>query len=109
MELSPFRDSSYSHAGRCNLAAQRKMAGIFINYRRDDAPGVAGRLEDRLVREFSQADIFMDVDAMTPGLDFVQQPAEQVSKCDVLLAVIGPGWVGATDDKGQRRLDQPGD
>jgi hypothetical protein len=30
------------------------MAGIFINYRRDDAPGVAGRLFDHLATRFSK-------------------------------------------------------
>ncbi len=85
------------------------MARIFINYRRDDAPGVAGRLGDRLAQNFSQSDIFMDVDAMQPGLDFVKQLDEQVAKCDVLLAVIGPSWLNATDEKGHRKLDLPRD
>jgi hypothetical protein len=85
------------------------MAGIFINYRRDDAPGVAGRLADRLAQNFPKRDIFMDVDAMKPGLDFVKQLNEQVANCDVFLAVIGPGWLTATDEKGRRKLDLPGD
>jgi formylglycine-generating enzyme required for sulfatase activity len=85
------------------------MAGIFINYRRDDAPGVAGRLGDRLAKNFSRRAIFMDVDAMRPGLDFVKQLEEQVSKCDVLLAIIGPNWLRAEDEKGQRRLDSARD
>src|ERR1700691_1890692 len=85
------------------------MAGIFINYRRDDAPGVAGRLGDRLAKSFSRGAIFMDVDAMRPGFDFVKQLEEQVSKCDVLLAIIGPNWSKATDEKGQRRLDSDRD
>ncbi len=85
------------------------MTGIFINYRRDDAPGVAGRLGDRLAKNFSRRAIFMDVDAMRPGLDFVKQLEEQVSKCDVLLAIIGPNWLRAADEKGQRRLDSARD
>src|ERR1700744_3357144 len=85
------------------------MAGIFINYRRDDAPGVAGRLADRLANSFSRRAIFMDVDAVRPGLDFVKQLEEQVSKCDVLLAIIGPNWSKAADEKGQRRLDSARD
>src|ERR1700761_518081 len=85
------------------------MAGIFINYRRDDAPGVAGRLADRLANSFSRRMVFRDVDAMRPGLDFVKQLEEQVAKCDVLLAIIGPNWLRAGDDKGQRRLDQDRD
>ena len=81
------------------------MPGIFINYRRDDAPGVAGRLYDHLARSFSRGQLFIDVDAIKPGLDFVKQLDAQASQCDVLLAVIGPHWVNAADDKGQRRLD----
>lgn len=50
------------------------MAGIFINYRRDDSSGVAGRLFDYLAARFSKDDLFMDVDAMKPGMDFAKQP-----------------------------------
>jgi TIR domain len=81
------------------------MPGIFINYRRDDAPGVAGRLYDHLARSFSHGEIFIDVDAIKPGLDFVKQLDAQVSQCDVLLAIIGPHWLNAADDKGRRRLE----
>jgi hypothetical protein len=85
------------------------MAGIFINYRRDDAPGVAGRLFDHLTRKFSRRSIFMDVDAMKPGMDFVRQLDTQVAQCGVLLAVIGPHWLDAKDHSGQRRLDSDND
>jgi hypothetical protein len=85
------------------------MAGIFINYRRDDAPGVAGRLFDHLTRKFSRRSIFMDVDAMKPGMDFVKQLDTQVAQCGVLLTVIGPRWLDAKDHNGQRRLDSDHD
>lgn len=81
------------------------MAGIFINYRRDDAPGMAGRLFDHLARHFSRRGLFMDVDAMKPGLDFVKQLDAQVSQCDVLLAIIGQRWLESADESGTRRLD----
>src|SRR5262249_42547992 len=35
--------------------------------------------------------------------------AQAVSNCAVLLAVIGPTWLTATDEDGQRRLDDPDD
>lgn len=85
------------------------MPGIFINYRRDDAPGVAGRLYDHLARKFTGGKLFIDVDAIKPGLDFVKQLDTQVSQCDALLAVIGPHWLAAADSKGKRRLDDPHD
>jgi hypothetical protein len=81
-----------------------RMTGIFINYRRDDAPGVAGRLYDHLAKSFSGRDLFIDVDAIKPGLDFVKQLNTQVSQCDVLLALIGPHWLKAEDEQGAQRL-----
>jgi len=85
------------------------LSGIFINYRRDDAAGMAGRLFDHLAKAFSRQKVFMDVDAMKPGLDFVKQLDAQVSQCNVLLAVIGPHWSSARDEKSNRRLDSDRD
>ncbi len=83
--------------------------GIFINYRRDDSQGTAGRLRDRLAKDPRSGDVFMDVDNIPAGADFVEYLNSQVGACEVLLAVIGPSWLKATDESGQRRLDDPGD
>jgi hypothetical protein len=85
------------------------MARIFINYRRDDTQGVAGRLFDHLALKYSRQELFMDVDAMKPGLDFAKQLDTQVSQCHVLLAIIGPHWLDAHDQSGKRRLDNEKD
>jgi len=85
------------------------MAGIFINYRRDDAPGVAGRLFDYLALRYSRCELFMDVDAMEPGIDFAKQLEVQVSQCHAVIAVIGPRWLDARDQAGHRRLDSDND
>src|SRR5215475_2577042 len=86
------------------------MAGkIFINYRRDDSIGMAGRLHDRLAQTFGPENIFMDVDNIPVGEDFVAYLNSQVAACNVVLAVIGRTWLKARDKKGQRRLDQPDD
>src|SRR5262245_57748036 len=83
--------------------------GIFINYRRGDSPGTAGRLRDRLVQDPRSSHVFMDVDNIPAGVDFVEYLNGQVAGCDVLLAVIGPNWLHAKDETGQRRLDDSGD
>ena len=81
------------------------MAGkIFINYRRDDSIGMAGRLHDRLVQTFGRDKLFMDVDHIPAGADFVAHLNNQVAECDVVLAIIGPNWLRAKDKAGQRRL-----
>src|SRR5262249_34004088 len=89
---------------------RRAMAGkIFINYRRGDDPGNVGRLYDRLQEVFDSTQLFMDVDSFAPGVDFVRDMERQITDCDVLLAVIGKGWVDARDVAGSRRLDNVDD
>ena len=82
---------------------------IFINYRRDDSAGTAGRLHDRFVQTFGRKNLFMDVDHIPAGVDFVDYLRSQVAACDVFLAVIGPNWLDAKDDSGRRRFDNPDD
>jgi DNA polymerase len=80
------------------------MARIFINYRRQDSEGYVGRLYDHLIRHFEPDTLFLDVDSIPPGVDFVEFLDSAVAECDVLLAVIGPGWTSAADDAGERRI-----
>lgn len=82
---------------------------VFISYRRDDSAGHAGRVHDRLTREFGRDLLFMDVDAIPLGENFIKILREQVAKCDVLLALIGPNWLTAHDEDGNRRLSNPSD
>jgi hypothetical protein len=87
------------------------MAGkIFINYRRGDEPGFALALYGRLEQSFAPEQLFMDVEGGIPaGHDFLHVLETQVAECDVLLALIGPGWLSAGDETGKRRLDNPSD
>jgi hypothetical protein len=50
-----------------------RLAGkIFINYRRGDDPGYTGWLRQLLQDAFSADQLFMDIDSIAPGLDFVR-------------------------------------
>jgi hypothetical protein len=82
---------------------------IFINYRRDDSISTAGRLHDRLAQTFARNNLFMDVDHLPAGVDFVDYLNSQVAACDIFLAIIGPNWLNAKDDSGRRRFDNPDD
>jgi TIR domain-containing protein len=83
-------------------------ANIFINYRREDSAGHAGRLFDGLSRHFAGR-LFMDVDTLEPGVDFVEAIEQAVGACEVLIVVIGREWLTCTDKAGHRRLDNPDD
>ena len=81
------------------------MSRIFINYRRQDTEGYVGRLYDYLARHFERDALFMDVDSIPPGADFVTVLEDAVAACDVFIAMIGPQWLTAADEAGERRLD----
>lgn len=80
------------------------MATIFISYRRSDAAPYAGRLSDRLIARFGAEAVFMDIDDIAPGADFPHVLADTLSRSDVLLALIGPGWLGARGADGTPKL-----
>jgi TIR domain len=82
---------------------------IFISYRRRDDPGGAGRLFDALNEAFEPGRLFLDVDSIEPGQDFVEVIEDRVAQSAILLAVIGQHWVDVTDDRGNRRLDNAQD
>ncbi len=82
---------------------------IFVNYRREDSQFEAHAIYLKLQSHFGKRSVFIDVDAIPLGIDFRRHLQGEVERCDVLLAVIGNQWLGATDADGKRRLDGPGD
>ena len=82
---------------------------VFISYRRDDSSWVAGRINDRLESQLGSNRIFIDVDKIDPGVDFIEAIERSVASCDALIAVIGRSWLISTDKEGRRRLDNPED
>jgi hypothetical protein len=69
------------------------LSRIFLSYRREDSAPYAGRVCDRLESAFGADHVFMDVDDIAPGADFVTAIEARVAACDVLVAVIGPKWL----------------
>lgn len=82
---------------------------ILVSYRRDDSSGYAGRLYDRLAERFAAERVFMDVQTIQPGVDFVHEIEEAVDASAVVIVLIGPRWLAASDREGRRRLDDPHD
>jgi hypothetical protein len=82
---------------------------IFLSYRRADTEGFAHAIYNLLVPAFGSENLFMDVDTIQPGQDFVETLDQAVSNCDVMLVLIGPKWLNITDENGRRRLDDPED
>jgi hypothetical protein len=82
---------------------------IFLSYRRDDSAGHAGRLTDVLEAALGDEAVFQDVEAIAPGTDFVDAIDKAIGRCQAVLVLIGPDWIGARDAQGNRRLDSDSD
>jgi hypothetical protein len=69
-------------------------AKLFINYRREDTRHAAGRLYDRLIQRFSEDQVFMDIDQIEPGEDFVDVINRKVGTCDIAYCSDRPPLAG---------------
>jgi TIR domain-containing protein len=91
------------------LGALSVMSSIFISYRRVGALVHARALFERLRHEFGPNEVFIDLEGVDYGLDFVDILNEQLNGCQVMLAVIDPQWATATDRHGRRRIEREND
>jgi sugar phosphate isomerase/epimerase len=85
-----------------------RASTIFICYRRDDSARYANRLKSLLDSKLSRHGVFMDLE-IQPGDRFVERVKGAISTCKVLLVLIGPRWLNATDEHGRRRLEDERD
>ena len=85
------------------------MGVVFISYRREDAAGFAGRIYDRLAQTLGRENVFIDVDNIPAGLDFVDVLSDRVGRCDALIAIVGKHWLTSANEDDSRRLDDAND
>ncbi len=85
------------------------MSRIFISYRRDDSAETVERLDAALTERYGRRFVFRDNRSIPAGATFSSQLELYLMYADVVLVVIGPTWLEATDAQGHRRLDDPAD
>ena len=85
------------------------MREIFISYRREDSEGWAGRFADALQKEFGSRSVFFDFESIEPSSNWRNTVEQALMNCKLMIALIGPRWITATDAGGGRRLDDPED
>jgi hypothetical protein len=83
--------------------------GVFVSYRRDDAAHITGRIADAIAARIGRDRVFVDVDSVAPGEDFVRKIERSIHAADTFIAVIGSNWLTASTPQGQRRIDLDGD
>ncbi|MGO9752219.1 MAG: toll/interleukin-1 receptor domain-containing protein, partial [Solirubrobacteraceae bacterium] len=53
--------------------------------------------------------VFIDIEALQPGVDFVEGLEREIGRCEVLLVVMGRNWLSMAGPTGERRIDEPND
>ncbi len=85
------------------------MPKIFISYRRRDSSHVSGRIYDIFADQFGRENVLKDIDNIRAGIDFRDEIARLLEACDVVVAVVGPQWLGVDPTTNTRRIDEVND
>lgn len=85
------------------------MGKLFISYRRADSTKDARAVYERLRRELREHEVFIDLEGIEPGEDFVAAIERHLNGCDALIVLIGKNWLSAPDDNGTARIFGDGD
>src|SRR5205823_8041883 len=91
-----------------NPEADRKpsMSKIVISYRRSSYDAIAGRIRDKLVARYGDDSVYMDVDNIPFGIDFRDHINQALNEGDVVVAIIGPKWLGPLKGRKARIFDE---
>lgn len=95
--------------GRLPGAIPKRRTGVFINYRREDEPFAVRMLYATFRDLFGEANIFMDIDNIPIGHDFVDVINDRLETCLVVIVIMGRQWLTCTRPDGTRRIDDPND
>ncbi len=82
---------------------------FFISYRREQSAWPARILMTELAKRFGETSVFMDTDSIGAGQQWPRRIEQAIKESNVVLVLIGPGWLEAEKPDGGRRLDDPGD
>jgi hypothetical protein len=83
--------------------------GVFISYRREESSFAARAIYDRVAQRLGRENVFLDVDNIDLGVDWLEVLSERVGACEALIAVIGRNWTSSADRDSRRGVHDPDD
>jgi hypothetical protein len=82
------------------------LTKVVISYRREDSPGMSGWIHEKLASRYGQDSVFRDIDNLA-SQDFRRAIGRALRQCDIVVAIIGNDWLGASDTG--PRIQRPND
>ena len=79
--------------------ARAVAARAFISYRREGAGFASGAIADGLKARYGREPVFLDVESIRPGDDFVEKINTALKSCKVLLALIDRNWLATLNER----------
>jgi hypothetical protein len=77
---------------------------VFISYRRSDTQSASRQLAEALKARFGPEEVFFDTRDIAAGVEWRTETMRRVRESNVVLAVIGPHWAAAADERARRGL-----
>ncbi|MFG1641287.1 toll/interleukin-1 receptor domain-containing protein [Amycolatopsis sp. NPDC049252] len=85
------------------------MINIFLSYRADDGVHASARISRMLAEHFGRDRVFRDHDSLELGSRYPDELRGALTRADVVIAIIGPNWLGARRGVSSRCVDDPRD
>ncbi|NUP52011.1 MAG: toll/interleukin-1 receptor domain-containing protein [Catenulispora sp.] len=85
------------------------MPNIFISYRKVDTPWTPDLVYLYLKGRFGADQVFKSGQSIPAGADFSDALVIQAATSDIMLVLIGPGWLTAPAADGTRKIDAADD
>ncbi len=84
------------------------MAVVYVSYRSDDISPALVDIAEELHQHFGAANVKGEITGVTDA-EYLAALEQTIAGADLVLALIGPRWLCATDEQGRRKLDLPYD
>lgn len=85
------------------------MPRIFLSFRKPDSRWMRDRVYRALSDRLGADEIFKSGRSIPPGADFAEILRRQAAECELMCVLIGPGWLDARGEDGERLLDRAHD
>ena len=90
-------------------AEAESQVSVFISYRRSDSAPYARSIHQFLKLHLQDKNIFMDIEAIEPGVKFGQEIQSALAKVNAVIVLIGKEWERVADMDGKPRIHNPDD
>jgi hypothetical protein len=84
------------------------MTMIMVSYRRADQDA-SGRVADFLIARYGAECVFFDVNSIPSGASYRDRITQAIAGSNVVVAVIGPNWLGKSPNEPSMRINNPAD